>query len=119
MIHENSDGTILVTLEQPVKIGNDTQARVMFRPVTVGAVRAAGAHDSEDRDALQFAIDMALAVADPPAAFEAVTCARDMHECIEAGARQWGKFHRVSTHGEPPSALSGPASPSTPSSSTA
>lgn len=114
-IIENSDGTLIVRLVEPVKLRGETVERVTLR-----RIRARDARIYIDEGGLQQnsqMLDVASAITSPSGIVDELLCHADLLAVASATSRLVGKFHGTDKHGGASSGLSDPDTASPPESS--
>lgn len=120
-ILENSDGTLIVRLLQPITVGGETHERVTIRRVT-GRIARSTIYDGLDENGggsvtLPKLIDLANALSAPSNAADDVLCEADVLALATAAAKQLGKFRGADGNGSASSGSLAPGSTSLPQSS--
>lgn len=114
-IIENSDGTLIVRLVEPVKLRGETVERVTLRRIRARDARIYLDEGGLNTNALM--LDLASSIAAPSGIVDELLCHADMLAVVEATVRLVGKFHGTDKHGGASSGLSDPDTASPPESS--
>ncbi|HLS32164.1 MAG TPA: hypothetical protein VK039_01115 [Brevibacterium sp.] len=114
-IIENSDGTIVVKLVEPVRLRGDTVERVMLRRLRAKDMRLY--IDDGGIDTLTKLVDVACAIASPEGIVDELLCQADVTAVLRATSEIVGKFHGSGVNGGASSGSSAPDTASPPPSS--
>lgn len=114
-LSENEDGTIIVRLVKPTKVGRETVERASVRPM-----RAKDARLYIDEGGLKSVtrvMDVASALASPSGVVDELLTEEDVNAFVAAALKQVGKFHGTGARGGASSGSSAPDMDSPPQSS--
>lgn len=114
-IIENSDGTLIVRLVEPVKLRGETVERVTLRRIRARDARIYLDEGGLNTNALM--LDLASSIASPSGIVDELLCHADMLAVVEATVRLVGKFHGTDKHGGASSGSSAPDTASPPTNS--
>lgn len=114
-IIENSDGTYIVKLVEPVKLRGETVERVMLRRLRAKDMRLYIDDVVLERASQVF--DVASAIASPEGIVDELLCQDDVVAVLSATSLIVGKFHGTGKHGGASSGSSAPDTASPPPSS--
>lgn len=114
-IIENSDGTLIVRLVEPVKLRGETVERVTLRRIRARDARIYLDEGGLNTNALM--LDLASSIAVPNGIVDELLCHADMLAVVEATVRLVGKFHGTDKHGGASSGSSAPDTASPPTNS--
>lgn len=114
-IIENSDGTLIVRLVEPVKLRGETVERVTLRRIRARDVRLYA--DDGGLVTTSQVLDLAMAITTPSGVADELLCEADLQAVMEATVRLARKFHGTDKHGGASSGSSAPDTASPPPSS--
>lgn len=114
-IIENSDGTLIVRLVEPVKLRGETVERVTLRRIRARDARIYLDEGGLNTNALM--LDLASSIAVPNGIVDELLCHADMLAVVEATVRLVGKFHGTGGDGGASSGSSAPDTASPPTNS--
>lgn len=84
-ITSNRDGTLIVRLLLPAKVGKEETERVTIRPVLSGDMRTISGVTQANLDSM---MDMAARLASPKGVVEVLECQADLDAVLEAAMKQ-------------------------------
>jgi hypothetical protein len=116
-VRENEDGTVIVTLTMPVRLGKEETDRITMREVVVADVFEVD--ENGDIDTIKKIVGVAGRLASPKGVVDQIRCSADLQRVVEGAGVQVGKFRGTRRRGEALSASSGPDSASPEQSSAA